>query len=150
MRVIAPDAEVTKSLNLPLTPMIDVFMNLLCFFLVAGHFKEVERQLESDLPKLGTIGRSDDLLREFWIRVSVGSGVGKDAVARIQVQDKVFLVEKDNWDSVEATIARYSQIPKAKEDTVILAPTIDAQAGWVMRILGILNGLQFRNINFKR
>ena len=66
------------------------------------------------------------------------------------MQDKVFLVEKDNWDSVEATIARYSQIPKAKEDTVILAPTIDAQAGWVMRILGILNGLQFRNINFKR
>jgi len=148
MKLFGEDYEVTKSLNLPLTPMIDVFMNLLCFFLVAGHFKEVERQLESDLPKLGTIGRSDELLREFWIRVRVkpGSGSGKNAIPLIIVQDRVFT----NWDDVEATIEKYSRIPKAKEDTVILAPDPDAHSGWVMRILGILNGLKFRNINFKR
>jgi biopolymer transport protein ExbD len=145
MKFVAADAEL-KSLNLPLVPMIDVFMNLLCFFLIAGHFREVERQLESDLPKLGTIGRSDELLREFWIRIKVGEGSGKTARPRIIVQDKVFT----NLDDVEATIARYAQIPKAREDTVILAPDPDAHAGWVMHILGILNGLQFRNINFKR
>ena len=138
--------EELKSLNLPLVPMINVFMNLLCFFLIAGHFREVEHQLESDLPKLGTIGQSDELLREFWIRIKVGSGTGKNAEPRIWVQDKAF----NNMANVEATITRYSQIPKAKEDTVILAPDPDAHAGWVMEILGILNGLQFRNINFKR
>ncbi len=51
MQFINTDEEVNKSLNLPLTPMIDVFVNLLCFFLIGGHFRFAERQLESELPK---------------------------------------------------------------------------------------------------
>jgi biopolymer transport protein ExbD len=146
MRVIADDTEVAKSLNLPLTPMIDVFMNLLCFFLIAGHFKEVEREMAANLPKLGPPpfqpARPD---RELWIRIRNG-GDTEHPSARIIVGDRSLT----RWEDVEATLGRYAQIPMAREDTVILAPELDAEHGWVMRVLGILQELQFRSINFKR
>jgi len=144
MRVIAPDAEVTKSLNLPLTPMIDVFMNLLCFFMVAGHFREVERQLASELPRLGgpSIPGVDP---ELWIRIQNG-GDAANPVARIEIDGRV----RRGWGEVESALAAYGRITRVRASAVIIAPDKDAEHGWVLRVLGILQERGFSNINFKR
>jgi biopolymer transport protein ExbD len=148
MRFIQPDKEVNKSLNLPLTPMIDVFVNLLCFFLVGGHFRFVERQLESDLPKLAAPSREliPKLLCETWIRIK-NAGTRENPRPLFVVMDKAYT----RWQDAEAHLERIiAALPSAKEDPVILAPDLDAEHGWVMKALGACRRLQFQNIEFKR
>ncbi len=146
MVAVSRDGETAKSLNLPLVPMIDVFMNLLCFFLIAGHFREVERQMESNLPRLGPPHRDDGPLKELWIRIQRG-GEPASPAPQIIVQGRPL----SRWEDVEASLARYSRAEGARTgDRVILAPDPDAEHGWVMRALGIVQGLGFRDINFRR
>ncbi len=148
MRFIKPDEEVNKSLNLPLTPMIDVFVNLLCFFLVGGHFRFVERQLESDLPKLAAPSKETNptLLNETWIRIK-NQGTKQDPRPLWIVMDKAY----SQWDYAERQLERMiAALPAIKKEPVILAPDLNAEHGWVMTALGACHRLQFQNIEFRR
>ena len=109
------------------------------------------KNLEIAFPEMTPAARLNILRKMYrsWGRV-LAEWTHLPELSRANVEQVATYEGKENWDDVEATIARYARIPKAKEDTVILAPDPDAQHGWVMRILGILNGLEFRNINFKR
>jgi biopolymer transport protein ExbD len=147
MRFIASDGEVAKSLNLPLVPMIDVFMNLLCFFLIAGHFKEVEREIASNLPKEPGVPtwEREIVVPELWVQIKNG-GDGSHSVPRVVVDGRLL----GTWDDVERTLTLYARVPGLRDQKVVVAPEPNAEHGWVMRVLGILQEQGFRDIAFKR
>jgi len=136
-----------KKAELSLTPMIDVVFLLLIFFMVGMKFKELDRKLETDLPKAGEPPEKQDEMppSEIWVIIK-NAGTARNPSPKVIIDQRPFT----DWDSVYNTLARLSKGPGAKQDPVIVAPDGNALQGWVMKILDHLNQLKFRNINFKQ
>ena len=139
--------DVVKKAELSMTPMIDVVFLLLIFFMVGMKFKELDRKLETDLPKAGEPPDKPDEMppSEIWVMIK-NAGTPQSPQFKIIIDQRPFT----DWDAVYSTLARLSKGPGAKQDPVIIAPDANAHHGWVMKILDFLNQLKFRNINFKQ
>lgn len=129
-----------------MTPMIDCVFLLLLFFMVGMKFKELDRKLDTDLPKEGKPNPADPttLQTELWIRIGVRPGT--HAHPQYWVDQKP-MRDKEH---LRATLRQHSLIPGARTDPVIIAPTDDAHHGWVMIAMDYLHEFKFRSINFKQ
>jgi len=141
------DGNVVKKAELSLTPMIDVVFLLLIFFMVGMKFKEYDRKLVADLPKAGQEATDDKLLTEIWVRIAVKPGSNPN---NPQVQYYVDQQAMRDKAHLKRTLRRYANMPGARNDPVIVAPTDEAWHGWVMTVLDYLNELRFKSINFKQ
>jgi len=139
--------KVTLS-ELNMTPMIDCVFLLLLFFMVGMKFKELDRKLDTDLPKAGKPNPADptELKTELWIRITVKKGTEAAPQPQYYVDQKP-MRDKEH---LRSELRRYAALPNALTDTVIIAPSEDAHHGWVMTALDALHELKFRNINFKQ
>jgi biopolymer transport protein ExbD len=138
------ERKVVKKAELSFTPMIDVIFLLLIFFLYTMKFRELDRRLEADLPKQGQEAETE-LLDEIWIFVQNG-GTAAEPEPRIIIDQR----RMRGWKETYSTLERLARVPKARQDPVLLVPDGNAQHGWVMKVLDILNQLGYRNINFKQ
>lgn len=132
-----------------MTPMIDCVFLLLLFFMVGMKFKELDRKLDADLPKTGKPNPADptELKTELWIRIAVRQGTaGPNAQPQYYVDQKP-MRDKEH---LRATLRQHAAIPGARNDPVIIAPTDDAQHGWVMTVMDYLHEMKFKSINFKQ
>ena len=138
---------IIKRTELSLTPMIDCVFLLLIFFMVGMKFKQLDKKLEADLPKAGQTADDNKLLTEIWVRIAVKRGSNPLA------PEPQYFVDQQPMSSeahLYATLKRYANMPGSRNDPVIVAPTDDAQHGWVMAVLDYLNLLRFKSINFKQ
>ena len=139
--------SILKKAELSLTPMIDVVFLLLIFFMVGMKFKELDRKLEADLPKVGKPldDENQPPPSEIWVIIKK-AGTAANPRPKVIIDQRPF----SDWAEVHSTLERLSRAPGAKQDPVIVAPDGDAHHGWVMKVLDSLNQLRFRNINFKQ
>jgi len=140
------DRKVLKKVDLQMTPMIDCVFLLLIFFMVGMKFREFDRRLDADLPKAGQTADTLDLKQELWIRIAIRKGTEANPQPQYFVDQKAMNDEKH----LLTTLIHYANMPGSKNDPVIIAPTDDAQHGWVMTVLDYLNRLHFKSINFKQ
>jgi len=140
------EREVVKRAELSLTPMVDVVFLLLIFFMVGMKFKEIDRKLEADLPKASQEPTETVLTNEIWIFVKVREG---STLKNPQPKIVIDQLTMRNWKQVKHRLHQLSKIQGAKQDPVIVAPSQNAQHGWVMKVLDYLHQLKFSNINFK-
>jgi len=130
-----------------MTPMIDCVFLLLLFFMVGMKFKELDRKLDTDLPKAGKPNPADptQLVTELWIRI-VNRGTAENPVPQYYVDQKP-MRDKQH---LRAALREHARIPGATKDPVILAPDDDALHGWVMTVMDYLREFKFKNINFRQ
>jgi len=138
--------QIVKRAEISLTPMIDVVFLLLIFFMVGMKFKEFDQKLEADLPKAGE-PTEQELQTEIWIRITVKKG---SSPTKPEVQYYVDQMPMRNEGQLYATLKQIARMPGSRNDPVIIAPTDDAQHGWVMKALDFLNLLRFKSINFRQ
>ena len=135
--------------ELNMTPMIDCVFLLLLFFMVSMKFKELDRKLDTDMPKTGKPNPNDPntLVTELWIRIAVKRGTeGPNA------QPQYYLDQKPmgSKEELRAALARHAAIPGVRKDPVILAPTEEAHHGWVLTAMDYLHEFKYKSINFKQ
>ena len=136
---------VTK-VRLSLTPMIDVVFLLLIFFMVGMTFREQDRKLDTDLPRLGGPDRATSPIPELWIQIDdLTKGRGTPA-PRVAIDGSVMR----DWHQVYHRLHRLAQVPGNRRDRVVIDATGSARHGWVMRILDYLRQLDYANISFKQ
>ena len=136
--------------ELNMTPMIDCVFLLLLFFMVGMKFKELDRRLDTDLPKTGKPNPSDptDLKTELWVRIAVkASSKGTGKLLPQYYVDQRPMRDKEH---LRTTLRQCSGVPGAKDDPVILAPADDAQHGWLVTAMDYLREFGFKSINFKQ
>ncbi|HUT36193.1 MAG TPA: biopolymer transporter ExbD [Planctomycetota bacterium] len=135
--------------ELNMTPMIDCVFLLLLFFMVGMKFKELDRRLDTDLPKAGKPRPEDptELKTELWIRITVKRGTHGYAALPQYTVDQVAMRDAEH---LRNTLRRCAAVPGAVNDPVIMDPSDDAHHGWVMTALDYLHEMRFRSINFKQ
>ena len=140
-----PRATVTR-VRLSLTPMVDVVFLLLIFFMVGMTFREQDRRLATDLPRLGEADGPTSHIGELWIEVDdLTKGRGTPA-PRVAIDGSPM----SNWRQVYHRLHRLAQVPANRRDRVVIDATGSARHGWVMRILDYLRQLDYTNISFKQ
>ncbi|MBM4030429.1 MAG: hypothetical protein FJ291_01430 [Planctomycetes bacterium] len=151
MALIQKDRRKKVSVSeMNMTPLIDIVFQLLLFFMVGMKFKELDRKLETDLPKAGKPKPEDPLIikNELWIKISVKAGTEADPNPKPHyVVDQKVMADAAH---LRRTLAAASRLPGAKEDPVILDPRDEAHHGWIMTAMDYLREYGFKSINFKQ
>jgi len=169
------ERKTVKAVQLNMTPMIDCVFLLLLFFMVGAKFKELDRKLDTDLPKAGKPNPKDkdtELFQEIWIQIAPKRGPdGQPIVVQVPAVrfDGSTLVGSDGRPVYESWQLPYYKVnnvpvkdesglreklrglarPDSLKDPVIIDVTDNSQHGWVMTALDYLNQFGFKNINFK-
>jgi biopolymer transport protein ExbD len=130
-----------KLTEMNMTPLIDCVFQLLLFFMVGMKFRDLDRQLQANLPKGGSGYIGPELLVDIRNVGTAASPAPRILIDRRPMRD---------WDAAEVYLRTYARTPEGKDTQVILAVSDDAAHGWAVRALGILNHLGYRNISIKR
>ena len=133
-----------KLTELNMTPMIDCVFLLLLFFMVATKFKEIDRRIEAQMPKV-PITTVRPPTNELFIAIK-NAGTAEAPRPRLLLDGRPML----NWAALRTALRDHAAIPGGTRDTVILVPADDAAHGWVMNALDLLTEFGYRNVSFKR
>ncbi|MBI4712244.1 MAG: biopolymer transporter ExbD [Planctomycetes bacterium] len=139
------------SMDIPMTPMIDVIFQLMIFFMCSIHFKSLEGKLYSYLPKdkgMNMTVVTDPILDE--VRISLVYNESKPPyLAEIKIGQQSI----PDWDALKKQLATiWEGVDKTDVDRIIpfkidpKSPKIPVQS--IVKVLDICNEIGVRKVEF--